>query len=189
VSPAEGRPGPASSGTTSQFLDWRKPALFGSAYELRDQRETLVAELQFEDKPAVSWGLTDPRAARVSAGDRHWRFTVSRGGFGGAIGFSATVNVAGDTTLGFTLSSFLSRATLRLPDQRPLVWHGKLARGTTSVFADADETALVLFRSGSPTDHVVSHIELTAAGARLDQWALMAALGLYLRLLTGRAWR
>jgi hypothetical protein len=189
VSPVEGRPGPASSGKVSQFLDWRKPALFGSAYELRDQREHLVAELQFDDKPAVSWGLTDPRAARVSAGDRHWRFTVSRSGLGGAIGFSATVNVAGDATLEFPLSSFLSRATLRLPDRRPLVWHGKLARGTTSVFADGEEKPLVLFRSGSPTDRVVSHVELTVAGARLDQWVLMAALGLYLRLLTGRTWR
>jgi hypothetical protein len=76
-----------------------------------------------------------------------------------------------------------------LPDQRPLAWHGKLARGTTSVFADAEETPLVLFRSGSPMDQVVSHIELTGAGARLDQWVLIAALGLYLRLLTGRTWR
>jgi hypothetical protein len=178
-----------TSGAASQFFDWRKPALLVSAYELRDQRDALVAELQFEDKPAVSWGLTDPRAARVSAGDHHWRFTVSRSGLGGAIGFSATVSVAGDATLAFTVSSFVSRATLRLPDRRPLVWHGKLTRGTTSVFADADETPLVLFRSGSPTDKVVSHVEVTAAGIRLDHWVLMAALGLYLRMLTGRTWR
>jgi hypothetical protein len=189
VNSAEGGPGPAVSGKASQFLDWRKPALFGSGYELRDQQETLVARLQFDDKPAVSWGLTDPRAARVSAGDRHWHFRVSRHGFGGAIGFSATVNVAGDDTLEFTLSSFLSRATLRLPDGRPLVWNGKLTRGTTSVFADAEATPLVLLRSGSPIDQVVSHVELTVAGSRLDRWVLMAALGLYLRLLTGRTWR
>jgi hypothetical protein len=168
-------------------LDWVLPEFLKSAFHLEGDG-AVVAELHYEPKPAVTWAYADPRAARFTAGGREWRFTVNRPGVGGFFGYTATVRITGADTGAIALTTFVTRGTLELSAGRRVEWKGGLWRDSTSTFA-RDDTPLVTFRSGSPLRRVVSHVEILAPARVPDEWRLLAGLGLYLRMLSGRVWR
>ena len=169
---------------------WVQPALTALEYELRDGEAT-VARLEFEPLPNFSWEFTNPKAARATAADARWRFTISRSGPGGFFGFSASVTVSGSNRATVELGGGLSRGELRIDGRRSYQWRGKLVRDATSTFSlpDAQPTALMRFRSGSPTAKITTRVELTTAGEQIQEWRLLAALGFYLRIIMGRTWR
>jgi hypothetical protein len=177
---------PGGDRDAGQF-EWRKP---GAAYELRGNGKA-EATLQFEPPPTFSWEFKNPRAARATAGDGRWRFTVSRHGFSGALGWSAVVRVRGTQNATIELSAWASRGYLRIDGRQTFHWEGKPIRGATSVFSldDSDSTPVVLFRSGSPFDGVITAVEVTRRGLELDEWRLLSVLGFYLRMLMGRTFR
>jgi hypothetical protein len=168
-------------------IEWVQPEFLKGAFQLQHD-DAVVAELRFEPKPAVTWAYTDPRAARATAGGREWRFTVSRPGVAGFLGYTAVVRIEGSDAGSSALTTFVSRGTVEFARGRRLEWRGGLWRGSTSTFA-RDGATLVKFGSGSPLQRVVTHVEIMPAARGSDEWPFLAALGLYLRMLSGRVWR
>jgi hypothetical protein len=171
----------------SRGLAWHQPSFHERAYELREGT-AVVADLRFDPRPAITWAYTDPLAARAAAGDQRWQLAVSRPGPGGFLGFSGTVRVAGRHTASVELRSFLTRGAVAIPGRPAIEWHGGLWRGSTSIFTEG-ATRLVALSSGSPLERVVTRVEVTARARQYPEWPLLAALGLYLRMLSGRVWR
>jgi hypothetical protein len=174
----------------SRFYDWVLSGERSGSFELRGDSR-VVAQLQFEPKPGFVWDFKDPQAARATAGDRHWRFTVSRRGVAGFFGWAATVKITGDNHGEIALTGAVSQGQLRVDGRRTFDWRGKPIRGATSVFSlpDGQATPVALFRTGSPLQSVTTRVEITRTGSTLDEWPLLAALGVYLRMLMNRTWR
>lgn len=174
----------------SRRLRWIQPSFREYQFELRDG-DALVARMDYH-LAKFAWEFTNPRTAHTKAGDRRWRFWVTRHGLAGMIGLSAVVHVSGADTGELPAGSFASRGPLELSDGRRYFWNGRLARGTQSTFGSGDPdhpTPLVLFSSGAPLERVVTFADVTAMGQQSADWPLLISLGLYMRLLIRRNWR
>lgn len=180
---------PAFEGSTQYH--WFQPSLGARAYVLRDPAGDTAARLEFEPAPTVGWEFTNPKAARAFAGDRQWRFTVSRHGVSGMLGWSAVVHVHGSETAAIHLGGFASRGDLVIEGGRTFRWDGKTVRGSTSVFSidEHERVTLVLFSTGAAFDRIPAAVEVTPRGLGLPEWPLLATLGFYLRILISRTWR
>lgn len=170
-------------------LRWVQPQIEPGHHELRDSREQLVATLEFQPRPAVSWGYTDRRQARGEAGTAGWDFWIERPGLGGFLGISANVSITGTDTGTLKAGTNFIRGTLQLASGRSFQWDGGATRRGSSTFSDEGGRLLIRFREGSMMERVNTHIDLQPETADLPEKMLLISLGLYLRIAMTKVFR
>jgi hypothetical protein len=170
-------------------LRWTQPDLAVQGYELRTSQDGIVARLRFDATPSVAWSLRHPKTAVVEDGASSWDLSVRRPGWAGALGWSATVAIAGPQSGELLARSFLTTGRLVLEGQQTLRWRGSLARGGSSAFLSPTAEPIVAFQPGSFSERVNTVVRLRASALPPSHLLLLAGLGLYVRLLMGQRYR
>jgi hypothetical protein len=135
-------------------------------------------------RTTTAWRYTDKRLARAQSGADQWDFQLDRSGVAAFFGLRAAVTVTGRTQARLEAAACLLTGTLSLAPDVTLRWV-TAATQSPSAFSDANGNAVVELWPGAPVEGVNYRV-VVSPGAGADHWVLLAALGLYLRLLTDK---
>jgi hypothetical protein len=173
---------------TPTDLRWVQPQIEPGYHELRDRENRVVSVLRFEPRPAVAWQYSDQRRARAEAGSAHWDLRIERSGFGGWLGLSAKVLIAGSDSAQVSAGPYFVTGTLEFPGGRTLTWQGGAAR-SASAFVDGSGRPVIRFDPGSIIDRVNAYVAVEPSTSDARTGPLMAAIGLYLRLAMNKVFK
>jgi hypothetical protein len=174
-----------NAATGSTELVWYQPARTERRFELRRDQEVL-ATLRFAPASAVSWGLTNRHVASVEAVNARWQLSVTRHGF---LGLKGRIFVEGTSGGAIEAGFFLLKGTLQIAHEADLRWVGGLARNSSDRFEDIDGRLVLRLDHGSFAEQINARVTVAPTTAAGEPIALLASLGLYMRLLMNKVYR
>ncbi len=174
-------PGIEAKAATSELI-WYQPQRFKLEFELRRGQE-VIGRLQFQPLPTVSWERANRHRAFAETSDSRWSFTVIRHGF---LGLKANIQVEG-TNSGILEAGFLLlNGNLKIAQMSALRWVGGLARRSSDYFQDMQGSPILRLDQGNFFDNINARVSILSPTAPLPFVALLASLGLYVRLLMNK---
>ena len=169
----------------ADMLVWYRPERFGQRIELRRNQDA-VATLTFDPPPAFAWEYTARHAATAETAGARWRLTVVRRGF---LGLKADVHVDGANTGVLQAGYLLRRGTLTLSEMLDMQWLGGIERTSSDTFENLQGDPVIRFERGDYFERVNARVAVLAEATPPGDVALLASIGLYVRLLMNKVYR
>jgi hypothetical protein len=163
-------------------LIWYQPQRFKREFELRRDQE-VIGRLQFQPSPTVSWERANRHRAFAEASDGRWSFSVIRRGF---LGLKANIQVEGTNSGKLEAGFLLLNGNLMIAQMSALRWVGGLARKSSDYFQDMQGSPILRLDQGNFFDNINARVSVLSPTAPLPFVALLASLGLYMRLLMNK---
>ena len=176
---------PTLDETAVETLVWYHPDRFKQKFELR-RDQAIVATLLFDPRPAAAWEYTARHPASLETADAKWKLTVVRRGF---LGLKADVHVEGTNTGVLEAGYFLRRGTLTISEMLDLRWVGGIEESSSDAFNDLQGFPVLRLEGGDYFERVNARISVSSRATPARDVALLASLGLYMRLLMNKAYR
>ena len=166
-------------------LIWYQPQRLKREFELRRGQE-VVGRLQFQPSPTLSWQRSNRQRAFAETSNGRWSFSVTRHGF---LGLKANIQVEG-TNSGILKAGFLLlNGNLEIAQISALRWVGGLARRSSDSYQDIQGSPILRLDQGNFFDNVNARVSILSPTAPLPFVALLASLGLYMRILMNKVYR
>jgi hypothetical protein len=163
-------------------LIWYQPQRFKREFELRRGQE-VTGRLQFQPSPTVSWARANRHRAFAEASDGRWSFSVIRHSF---LGLKANIQVEGTNSGVLEAGFLLLNGNLMIAQMSALRWVGGLARKSSDYFQDMQGSPILRLDQGNFFDNINARVSVLSPTAPLPFVALLASLGLYMRLLMNK---
>jgi hypothetical protein len=163
-------------------LIWYQPKLFKNEFELRRGQEVL-GRLQFQPPPTLSWERTNRHQAFAETSNGRWSFSVIRHGF---LGLKANIQVEGTNSGVLEAGFFLLKGNLKIAQMSALRWVGGLPRKSSDYFQDMQGSPFLRLDQGNFFNHINARVSIFCPTATLPLVALLASLGLYMRILMNK---
>ncbi|HYR85456.1 MAG TPA: hypothetical protein VE422_15320 [Terriglobia bacterium] len=173
---------PTLNDTAVDTLTWYSAKGVKQHFELR-RDDAVIARMTFDPSPAVEWEYRAPHAALVVASDANWRMRVVRRGF---LGLKSNIHVEGTNTGVLEAGYFLCRGTLAVSQMPNHRWTGGIWEGSSDSFTHPEGFPVIRLDRGSYFDDVKARVAVLAGSTPPRDVALLAALGLYTRLLMNK---
>ena len=174
-------PGTEAAAAAKEFI-WYQPQRFESEFELRSGQEVL-GRLQFQLSPTVSWERANRHLAVAEASNGSWSFSVIRHGF---LGLKGNIEVQG-TNSGILEGGFLFlNGNLKISQMSALRWVGGLARKSSDYFQDMQGSPILRLDQGNFFENINARVSILSPTAPPLFVALLASLGLYIRILMNK---
>ena len=176
---------PALDETAVDTLIWYHPDRFKQRFELR-RDQAIVATLIFDPRPAAAWEYTARHPASAETADARWTLSVVRRGF---LGLKADVHVEGTNTGVLEAGYFLRRGALTISGMLDLRWAGGIEESSSDLFNDLQGSPVLRLDRGDYFERVNARVSVSSGATPARDVALLASLGLYMRLLMNKAYR
>ncbi|MDQ2937932.1 MAG: hypothetical protein M3R67_10525 [Acidobacteriota bacterium] len=163
-------------------LIWYQPQRFKREFELCRGQEVL-GKLQFQPAPAVSWGFANRHQALAETSDGRWSFSVTRHGF---LGLKANIKIEGTNSGVLDAGFLLLNGDLKLSQMPALRWVGGMARRSSDSFLDMMGSPVLRLDHGDFFERINARVSILSPTAALPFVALLASLGLYMRILMNK---
>ena len=170
--------------TAVDTLVWYKPERMKGPFELR-RDQAVVGTLTFEPGPAIAWEYTARRPASAETADGKWKLTVVRHGF---LGLKGDVHVEGTNSGVLEAGYLLRRGTLTISEMPDHQWFGGTAELSSDVFKDLQGFPVLRLDHGNYIDRINAHVSVSSGATPPRLVALLASLGLYMRLLMNKVY-
>jgi len=163
-------------------LIWYQPRRFKREFELR-RAQDVIGRLEFQPSLTALWLRTNRYPAFAETSDGRWSFLVMRHGF---LGLKANIQVEG-TNSGILEAGFLLlNSNLKIAPMSDLRWAGGLARKSSDYFKDMQGSPILRLDEGNFLDNINARVSILSPTVTLPFAALLASLGLYMRLLMNK---
>ena len=165
--------------TAVDALLWCKTERMRGQFELR-RNQAVVGTLTFEPGPAFAWEYTARRRASVETAGARWRLTAVRHGF---LGLKADVHIEGTNSGVLEAGYLLRHGTLTISEMPDHQWFGGIAKSSSDIFKDLQGFPILRLDHGNYFDRINAHVSVSSGATPPRLVALLASLGLYMRLL------
>jgi hypothetical protein len=165
-------------------LFWYRPERMKQRFELhRDQ--AVIATLTFDPLPNFAWDYTARHPASAETADGKWRLTKVRRGF---LGMRADVHVEGTNSGVLEAGFLLRRGTLTISEMPDHQWFGGIAELSFDVFKDLQGFPVLRLEHGNYFERINAHVSVESGATPPRVVALLACVGLYMRLLMNKVY-
>jgi hypothetical protein len=168
--------------TPAERLLWYKPKRTKRHFELR-RDQAVVGTLTFDPVPFSVWDYTARQPASVETADGKWKITVVRRGF---LGLKSDVHVEGTNSGILEASYLLRRGTLTISEMPDHQWFGGIMELSFDVFKDLQGFPVLRLDHGDYFERINAHVSVPSAATPPRVVALLASVGLYMRLLMNK---